>query len=212
MNPFATTSARQRVQAKRDRLRSRSSDAKAKAVSLSAEVDAVRGEILKAVEIGDPAAQKELTAKLSRLNADLDANRTLGEITESALAAAEKELSDLLAAERLERAASVLAETEKALGSEREALGPAFVPFVEARGRVTDLEDRLSRLRREYLALGGRNVARPGDGDAPARSSVELAYDAARAKYGDRVRIRPNEDTRALGAIVSGLAGPEPEI
>lgn len=209
-SPQKAATSRQKVQGKLDRLRAGASEVKDKDAALSADVAAVRRDLHEAVEVGDPVAQKELTAKLSRLNADLDANRTVGEITESSLATAEKELADLLAWERLERGGSVLEEEEKALEDARDEVRTLFVPFAVSRGRVIQLEERVARLRREYRALGGQ-APRPGDEGTFRSSSVEIAFDALRAKYGDRVR-HDNGDTRGLGAYVLGLAGPEPKV
>ena len=199
------------LRAKRDRLRADLDAAKAEGERLDGTKASTNDELRSAVEDGDAASRGQLMAQLGKLNADLEANRTLVAVTEGALSAAEAVLVEAEDAERRERARALLAETEETLRAARASLAPAAVAFFEARGRVRELEQRIPRLRRAYLAMGGQGVSRPGDGGG-GRTSVEIAIDAVRAKHGEQVCFDNVEDVRALGAHVRGLVGPEPEL
>lgn len=198
------------LRAKRDRLRADLDAAKAEGERLDGTKTSTNDELRSAVEAGDAASRGQLVAQLGKLNADLEANRTLVAVTEGALAAAEAVLVEAEADERRGRAKAALEETEAALRAERASHGPSAVAFFESRGRVIELQERVSRLRRACLAMGVQGLSRPGDG-GPVPTLVEITTNAVRAKHGEKVCF-DDGDVRALGAYVRGLVGPEPEL
>lgn len=196
--------------AKRDRLRSDLDEATAEGERLLGTKSSTEADLRRAVEDGNSADRGQLVARLGEVNAAIAANRTLASVTEGALAAAEASLAAALTAEKIRRRAEAIEETERELIAAKEAIGPAFVPFAEARGRARDLRERLERLRAEQRAEGG--AVRSNFHDAPLPDDVQLASAALAAKHEGHIDSGGRCDNFFGCTVVRGLAGPEPEI
>jgi len=194
------------AKSKRDRLRSDLAAAKAEGERGKASSDAAKGRLRSAVEEGDAEARAEAVAELGRLSAEAAANHELAGAIEDALAKAEAALTDAEATERLRMTEAALEETEASFAAALEAVGPAWVPFAEARGRVHDLAERRSRLKARLRALGGKPKESPF-----GATELQIAASALVAMYGDHVISLPAGEPYFGSTLVRGLAGPEPK-